>query len=130
MQKRIICLPHVKGHHNGELLASEFVKGVMSWNLEKRIFALTLDNDAANDKCVRLVVNELNNPARIQKYPPLVCGGVFFHVRCLCHILNLVAQDGLLVIASPLRNIRAIIVIVKNFTCNGKNLKSVHNFLI
>jgi hypothetical protein len=55
----------VKGHHNGEILASEFVKGVMSWNLEKRIFALTLDNDAANDKCVRLVVNELNNPARI-----------------------------------------------------------------
>jgi hypothetical protein len=35
MQKRIICLPHVKGHHRGELLATEFIKGVMSWNLEK-----------------------------------------------------------------------------------------------
>jgi hypothetical protein len=37
MQKRIICLPHVKGHHRGELLATEFIKGVMSWNLEKKV---------------------------------------------------------------------------------------------
>jgi hypothetical protein len=35
MQKRIICLPHVKGHHRGELLATEFIKGVMYWNLEE-----------------------------------------------------------------------------------------------
>ncbi|CAD6219456.1 unnamed protein product [Miscanthus lutarioriparius] len=28
----------------------------------------------------------------------LVCDGLFFHVRCACHILNLVARDGLKVI--------------------------------
>lgn len=128
MQKRIICLPHVKGHNDGELLASEFVKGVMSWNLEKRLFALTLDNVAANDKCVRLVVKELNKLARIQKYHPLVCGGIFFHVRCLCHILNLVDQDGLSVIASPLKNIRAIIVIVKNSTLQWEEFEKCAQF--
>ena len=65
MQKRIICLPHVKGHHRGELLATEFMKGVMSWNLEKKLFALTLDNASSNNKCVRVVVKELNNLAML-----------------------------------------------------------------
>ncbi|KAL5679236.1 hypothetical protein ACJX0J_005621 [Zea mays] len=88
MQKRIICLTHVKGHHTGEILAHEFVKGVMDWNLENSLFSLTLDNAATNNKCVRVVVKELNNLAKLRK--------------CLCHILNL--------------NIRAVIVIVKNST--------------
>jgi hypothetical protein len=43
MQKWIICVPFVKGQHKGTVLASEFIKGIMSWNLEKRLFALTLE---------------------------------------------------------------------------------------
>jgi hypothetical protein len=116
MQKRIICLTHVKGHHTGEILAHEFVKGVMDWNLENSLFSLTLDNAATNNKCVRVVVKELNNLAKLRKSPPLICGGVFFHGRCLCHILNLVAQNGLSVISKSVKNIRAVIVIVKNST--------------
>lgn len=128
IQKRIICLPHVKGRHSGELLAQEFVKGVTDWNLEKRLFSLTLDNAAANNKCVRAVVKELNNLAKIRKSPPLICGGVFFHVRCLCHILNLVAQDGLSVISKSVKNIRAIIVIVKNSTVQWEEFQKCAEF--
>lgn len=108
MQKRIVKFINVKGNHTGTNLATEFVKGVMSWNIEKKLCALTLDNASSNDKCVREVVVELN------KRYPLICDGAFFHVRCLCDILNLVAQDGLKVIASSVKNIRATIVIVKN----------------
>ncbi|KAJ1253533.1 hypothetical protein BS78_K242300 [Paspalum vaginatum] len=128
MQKRIICLPHVKGRHGGELLAHEFVKGVMDWHLEQRLFSLTLDNAAANNKCVVAVVKELNDLAKIRKSPPLICGGVFFHVRCLCHILNLVAQNGLTVISKSVKNIRAIIVIVKNSTLQWEEFQKCADF--
>lgn len=116
MQKRILRFIHVKGQHTGTRLASEFVKGVMSMNIEKKLFALTLDNASSNDKCAREVVTELNKLYNISKVPPLICDGAFFHVRCLCHILNLVAQDGLKIIAYTVKNIRATIGIVKNST--------------
>jgi hypothetical protein len=94
----------------------------------KKLFALTLDNASSNDKCVRVVVKELNNLAKLQKSPPLICGGVFFHVRCLCHILNLVSQDGLSIIRSSVKNIRAIIVIVKNSTLQWEEFQKCAEF--
>jgi hypothetical protein len=110
MQKRIVKFMHVKGNHSGKKLGNEFCKSLMHWNLEKKVFSLTLDNASSNDKCVEEVVPTLD------KKSPLVCDGLFFHMRCLCHILNLVAQDGLKVISSSVRNIRATITIVKNST--------------
>jgi len=103
----------------------------MSWNLEKRLFALTLDNASNKNKCVISVVKELNKLAKLQKYSPLICGGIFFHVRCLCHILNLVAQNGLTVIGSAVKNIRAIIVILKNSPLQWEKVLSntSHKFL-
>lgn len=116
MQKRILKFIHIDGKHTGTRLANAFVKGVMSMNIEKKLFALTLDNASSNDKCAREVVIELNKLFNISKVPPLMCDGAFFHVRCLCHILNLVAQDGLKIIAHTIQNIRTTIGIVKNST--------------
>jgi hypothetical protein len=124
IQKRIISLIHVKGSHKGPRLAAEFIKGVMLWNLETRLFALTLDNAASNNSCVKTVVTELNKLSKLNKSPPLICDGVFFHVRCFCHILNLVAQDGLKAIGDAVKHIRATIVIVKNSTLQWEEFQS------
>ena len=72
MQKRIVQFMNVKGNHSGKKLANEFCKSLMNWNLEKKIFSLTLDNASSNDKCVEEVVPTLDKKA------PLVCDCVFF----------------------------------------------------
>lgn len=108
MQKRIIKFMHVEGHHSGNNLCKVFYDSVLDWNLDRKLLALTLDNASANDVCARGLVQKLN------KIQPLICDGAFFHVRCLNHIFNLVAQDGLKQISSSISNIRNTVWIVKN----------------
>ena len=88
MQKRIIMFMHVEGHHTGNL-SKEFYDSVLDWNLARKLLALTLDNASANNVCAKGLVQKLN------KIQPLICDEAIFHVRCLNHIFNLVAQDDL-----------------------------------
>lgn len=89
IQKRIVTFSHVEGRHTGVRLSEGFTTSMLRWFVEKKMFSLTLDNASANDVAVKDIISEL------KKHSPLVCNGLFFHVRCACHILNLVAKDGL-----------------------------------
>ena len=91
MQKRIINFMHVEGSHGGIKLSDIFFANVLNWNLDKKMFALSLDNAASNKVVIDIVIDSAKDL--------LVCGGKFFHVRCANHILNLVARDGLAVIS-------------------------------
>ena len=117
MQKRIIKFMNVEGQHSGKNLALHFYDCIVDWNLDRRLLALSLDNAAANDKCAETLVMKFN------KKTPLICDGVFFHVRCLNHILNLVAQDGLKTIGKAISNIRNTVSIVKNSTQQYEEFK-------
>jgi hypothetical protein len=69
------------------------------------MFALSLDNAAANKVAVNIVTQNAKEL--------LVCDGKFFHVRCANHILNLVARDELSCIGSAIGNIRQFVTIIK-----------------
>lgn len=105
MQKRIINFMHVEGSHGGIKLSDTFFANVLNWNLDKKMFALSLDNAAANKVAIDIVIDNAKDL--------LVCGGKFFHVRCANHILNLVARDGLAVMGNAISNIRQFIIIIK-----------------
>jgi hypothetical protein len=83
---------------------------MVKWYVDKRLFALTLDNASANEVAVRDIIADLRANASAST---LVCDGLFFHVRCACHILNLVARDGLSVITTTIENIRQLVLAVK-----------------
>jgi hypothetical protein len=72
------------------------------------MLSLTLDNAAANEVVVKDIIADL-----MSNTTSMVCDGTFFHVRCACHILNLVARDGLSVIGGAIENIRALVLAVK-----------------
>lgn len=84
------------------------MQNMVSWNLDHKLFALTLDNASSNDVCVDTVVSTLKNQGSV------LCGGKFFHVRCAAHIINLIARDGVSTISDVIANIRRLVVVVKS----------------
>ena len=109
IQKRIVNFVHVEGRHTGIKLSETFTELMVKWYVDKKFFSLTLDNAANNEVAVKdIIADLLSNTSSA-----LVCEGAFFHVRCACHILNLVARDGLSVIAPTIENIRQLVLAVK-----------------
>ncbi|MQL89083.1 hypothetical protein Taro_021660 [Colocasia esculenta] len=62
---------------------------VLTKNIHKKIFSIVLDNVSANNKAVKML---LNDPTFTQCLP---LDGSWFHLRCSANILNLICQDGL-----------------------------------
>jgi hypothetical protein len=111
IQKRIVNFVHVEGRHTGTKLSEKFSELMVKWYVDKRLFVLTLDNASANEVAVKDIISNLRANSRATS---LVCDGQFFHVRCACHILNLVSRDGLSVITHTIENIRQLVPAVKS----------------
>ena len=109
MQKRIIGFFNVKGRHTGAKLSETFTEVMVKWYIENRLFALTLDNASSNEVAVNDIISDLKENGN----GSLVCDGMFFHVRCACHILNLVARDGLKVISGTISKVKSLVLAVK-----------------
>jgi UDP-2,3-diacylglucosamine pyrophosphatase LpxH len=91
-------------------MSTAFMGEMAAWNIDHKLFALTLDNASSNDVCVNTIVSTLEN------HDSLLCHGKFFHVRCAAHIINLIARDGVNTIAAAIDNIRASVLIVRSST--------------
>lgn len=74
-----------------------------TWGVKNKLFSITLDNTSSNTCFVGLLISQLNIRSS------LICNGEYFHVRCCCHIINLIVQDGLKVIDGSVNKIRECI---------------------
>ncbi|KAF7132423.1 hypothetical protein RHSIM_Rhsim09G0055400 [Rhododendron simsii] len=100
VKKKILAFKKIEYPHDGETLF-RFIKDlILEWNIDKKLFSMVVDNATSNDVMVRLLKSWV-------KEKSLLCSnGALFHVRCSAHILNLIVQDGLKVIASLVSKIR------------------------
>jgi hypothetical protein len=79
IQKRIINFVHLEGRHTGTKLSETFTELMLKWNVDKKLFALTLDNAAANELATKDIVADI----KATRTSSLVCDGIFFHVSVL-----------------------------------------------
>ena len=86
--------------HTRTLLSKKILNFLEECGIEKKIFSITLDNASNNDICQDFIKQKLNDRGL------LLCDGIFFHVRCGAHILNLIFQEELKVIDDLVIKIR------------------------
>lgn len=100
LQKRILNMYKVPPPRYGLMLSDLLRKCLVEWEIEKKVWSVTVDHAACNDAAVGILRENL-----MQKHK-LPLNGKFFHVRCFAHLLNLMAQDGISTINDTISKVR------------------------
>lgn len=96
LNKRIISFDLFEPPHNSFSIYSQIMFGVRDFKIKEKIFSITFDNATNNTASIPYFKNDLHP----------ILDGTFFHVRCACHILNLIVKQGLTYVDPILRKIR------------------------
>lgn len=114
MKKRIIKFVQVE-HSN---IFSVIRHAVNDYNSSGKIMSISFDNASNNVGAAELLKNELHP----------ILDGAFFHIKCMCHIMNLCVQDGLRQIAPQIEKIRDAILYI--LVIVYKNLRKYVDHLV
>uniref|UniRef100_A0ACD5V7U6 Uncharacterized protein n=1 Tax=Avena sativa TaxID=4498 RepID=A0ACD5V7U6_AVESA len=90
---------YVPAPHNKEVIAEQLHEALVDWNIHEKLMTVTVDNCTTNDKAIELIVDMIGKKK-------LLCEDNMVHMRCCCHILNLVVKDGLDVMKPAIDNFR------------------------
>ncbi|GJY74672.1 zinc finger BED domain-containing protein RICESLEEPER 2-like protein [Tanacetum coccineum] len=101
LQKRVLSFVEIPPPRRGIDIADTLLMCLREWEIEEKIMTISVDNASANDAAMRIL------PAHFKRLGTLFRDGIFFHVRCCAHILNLMVQDGLEVIKDIVQKVHA-----------------------
>lgn len=108
LHKKIVKFTLVESPHDGWTLFNAMLRTLQDWDIEDKLFAITLDNAAVNDNFVSTLQDNLLAKGE------LLCSGELFHCRCASHVFNLAAQEGFSAISDATKNIRDSVKYVKS----------------
>ncbi|XP_076885190.1 zinc finger BED domain-containing protein RICESLEEPER 2-like [Bidens hawaiensis] len=100
LNKCIIGFTELAPPHSGEVISDAILECLIKWGIQDKIGTITLDNASNNDRAAAILMRNFQVKGKLH------FGGLFFHVRCCAHILNLVVQDGLGTIEPCISKIR------------------------
>lgn len=100
LQKRNLNFCDVPPPHTGVVISDVLNKCLIEWEIETKVWSVTVDNAGYNDVAVRTLKENLSYKRNLPLDEKL------FHVRCCTHILNLLVQDGLSEIEGVIYNVR------------------------
>nr|GEU74330.1 zinc finger BED domain-containing protein RICESLEEPER 2-like [Tanacetum cinerariifolium] len=92
LQKRVLSFIHLPPPHHGTDIADNLYKCFKDWNIENKVFTISVDNASNNDKVIK---NLIETFSRIKKLP---CGAWWRSNSLRCRILSRMARDILAIL--------------------------------
>ncbi|KAM1807616.1 hypothetical protein ACFX11_030596 [Malus domestica] len=98
LHKRILNFVQVTSH-KGDDIGRCLEVCLNDWGIDK-VFSITVDNASANDTAIAYMKRKLKSNGT------LLLDGAHLHMRCACHILNLIVKDGMTELSCEIEAIR------------------------
>jgi hypothetical protein len=109
----------VETPHNGATMFNVLLKTLQDWNIEDKLFSITVDNASVNGTMIDNLRDNLVGKSMLHSE------GALLHIRCACHVLNLIVQDGLKAVKCVIDNIRESVKYIKSSQTRLDNFKEV-----
>ncbi|KAM1060484.1 hypothetical protein ACFX2B_024859 [Malus domestica] len=119
LHKRILNFVQVTSH-KGDDIGRCLEICLNDWGIDK-VFSITVDNASANDTAIAYMKR------RLKSNGTLLLDGAHLHMRCACHILNLIVKDGMTELS---REIDAIRNCVKFIHSSPARLESFREYCV
>ncbi|KAG0458379.1 hypothetical protein HPP92_023536 [Vanilla planifolia] len=107
LQKKVLNFCFMPPPYDDTYLAEKLYNFLIEWELDKKVSTFTIDITHAN-----AFPNELLK-CRLASSGELLCNGIFFHLHCCGHVIDLIAKEGLKDIEVPIKKVRESIKYVK-----------------
>jgi hypothetical protein len=117
--KRIIKFTLVDSPHDGGTIFNALLRTLQDWNIETKVFVITLDNAFINDNFSKTLQENLVDKGQLPQK------GKLFHCRCAAHVLNLIVQEGFKSISSATKNIRESVKYVKSSQARKQRFEEI-----
>ncbi|KAM2197142.1 hypothetical protein EV1_000638 [Malus domestica] len=98
LHKRILNFVQITSH-KGDDIGRCLEVCLNTWGIDK-VFSITVDNASANDTAIAYMKR------RLKSNGTLLLDGAHLHMRCACHILNLIVKDGMTELSREIEGIR------------------------
>jgi hypothetical protein len=97
IQKRLIGFRKIPYPHTAENIFVSIMDIFEFYGIKEKVISITFDNASNNTATIPMFRSRLNPPN----------GFELFHQRCVCHIINLIVQDGTQELKNYVDNIRS-----------------------
>jgi hypothetical protein len=109
----------MKTPHTVVAMFNEVLKFIQEWNIEDKLFAITLDNARNNNAMVKLLRNNLLEKQK------LYGKGKLFHPRCAAQVVNLICKVGFEIIDPIVHKVRESMKFVEGSTSRKQKFEEI-----
>ncbi|GAY57751.1 hypothetical protein CUMW_181840 [Citrus unshiu] len=121
LETKLLAFRESEYPHTGSIIYAAIMSVLREYEITDKLFSILFDNASANTAAIDMMLRNISTLM-------LARGSKFFHVRCVCHIINLIVQAGMTHINHYLEKIRAAILYIRALSRRQQFLETLKIF--